>query len=76
MKQMTTTVAALIHAGHSPSGNLRWEFTTEDGLYLTADDLAQSYELTGNESGPVQLWLDDRDTIHRWVWQDRTPTKN
>ena len=76
MKQMTTTVTAVARAGHSDSNNPRWVFITKDGTYPTDHDVAQSYELTGNESGPAQIWLNAHNKIHRWAWQDNTQTQN
>lgn len=63
--EIDTELLKLEKLQSSKSGNPNWRFHTTDGLYTTAADLIDSYQLTGKEVGPVTLEMTG-DKISGW----------
>lgn len=47
--------------------NPRYRFHTDLGLFTTEPDIQQSYELTGDETGPATLTMED-SRVRSWTW--------
>jgi hypothetical protein len=55
----------------SRTGNPRFRFHTESGIYTTADDIQQNSTLTGSETGAAELRIDN-NRVAAWCFADKT----
>lgn len=64
---MIIAVKHMVRRQNSINANPRWMFVSESGYgYLTAPDLAKSYELTGDERGLYRLEFDVKGRVIDW----------
>lgn len=49
------------------SKNPRYRFHTDLGTFITEPDIQQTYELTGDETGPAVFLVED-SKVRSWSW--------
>lgn len=70
--QVDVIVLGIDRIDNSADGNPRYRFNTDTGVYATANDLQQSMTLTGDETGPAMLRIENARVIG---WEFIEPQK-
>ena len=61
--EVNVVILRVERINNTASGNPRYRFHTDTGIYTTADDIQASSTINGDETGPAALRIEDSRII-------------